>query len=140
MPSITYHHLEPIKFPLVNKYYQAQGSNNRASKNQQVVIAKNQENQIVGVARLSPIDNHWLLTGVHVAQSVRGQGIASQLVNTLCERQSMVFTFAFEHLTALYQGCGFEIIVPADIPCELAQRFNAYVKQGRKIVVMIRKN
>ncbi|MGB1298840.1 MAG: GNAT family N-acetyltransferase, partial [Psychrobium sp.] len=127
---LTFELLDPIRFPLAKKYYKSMRINVSVASHDLVLVAKT--NEIVAIARLTPVDNHWLLTGVHVSESVRGQGIASKLVNTLCENQSTVFTFALEHLTTLYQGCGFEIIVPADIPCELAQRFNAYVKQGRK--------
>jgi N-acetylglutamate synthase-like GNAT family acetyltransferase len=134
---ITYQLLPPIKFPLVNKYYQAHRAGGRAASNNVVMVARH-NNEIVGVARLAPIDQLWFLTGVHVDEGQRCLGIASQLINQLAEQQSCIYSFPFEHLVAFYERLGFQLVTPDSLPCELAQRFNAYVKQGRKILAMIK--
>lgn len=103
------------------------------------MVARN-NHDIVGVARLVPINSEWFLTGVHVDEPYRNAGIAGELINCLAKQQSVIYSFPYQHLVTFYQRLGFELVTPESLPCELAQRFNAYVKQGREIVVMIRKN
>lgn len=130
--------LPPIKYPLAGKYYQAHGMSGRVSSNNIVTIARN-NGDIVGVARLAPINDYKLLTGVHVDKQHRGLGVASELINLLTYQQTVAYSFAFSHLQPFYEQLGFQLITPDCLPCELAQRFNAYVKQGRKIIAMIRR-
>ncbi len=134
---ITYENLSQIKYPLVTKYYQRQRINNRASGNNLVVVAR-QKNEIIGVARLAPINQLWFLTGVHVDEEMRSQGIAQNLIAMLCQQQNIIYSFPYSHLLSFYEQLGFETVELDKLPCELAQRFTAYVKQGRDIIVMIK--
>lgn len=138
---ITYQLLPPIKSPLVNKYYKSHrvSVSSSASSNNVIMVARN-NHDIVGVARLAPINSEWFLTGVHVDEQYRNAGIAGELINCLVKQQPVIYSFPYQHLVTFYQRLGFELVTPESLPCELAQRFNAYVKQGREIVVMIRKN
>jgi len=134
--------LPPIKYPLASKYYQAHRVGGRVASNNIVTVARN-NNDIIGVARLSPVKHLWLLTGVHVDEGHRGQGIASELIVLLTSQQGnlefrAIYSFPYSHLQHFYEQLGFELITPDSLPCELAQRFNAYVKQGRKILAMMR--
>ena len=95
---------------------------------------------IIAVARLSPIiQQYWLLTGVHVGNTYRGQGTASQLIKQLVAPPNQVYTFALSSLRDFYRQLGFIEIAINNLPCELAQRFNAYQQQGRDIIAMIKK-
>ena len=132
---ITYALLPPIKYPLATKYYQGHGIKNRVSANNIVMVAR-KDNVIIGVAKLAPVDELWLLTGVHVDSSLRRLGIASELISQLCKQQTTIYSFAYEHLITFYQELGFLLTPPDLLPYELTQRFNAYVKQGRNIVAM----
>jgi len=134
---ITYQLLPAIKAPLINKYYKAHHVSGSAASHNIVMVAR-YDQAIVGVARLVPIDQLWFLTGVHVDESQRGLGIASELVRQLCIQQKEIYSFPFDYLMPFYKRLGFELVTPDDLPCELAQRFNAYVKQGRKILAMMR--
>lgn len=103
-----------------------------------VWIAKHQH-EIIAACRIMPLpDQSKLLTGVYVNAQFRQQGIASQLVTQASANQTKLFTFALIHLSDFYQTLGFKIMDYNDLPCELAQRFTAYVKQGRQIVAMIK--
>ncbi len=93
---------------------------------------------IIGTARLAPIKLHWFLTGVHINERHRGHGIASEIIKQLVSQQPIVYSFPYQHLQHFYSQLGFELVTPDSLPCELAQRFNAYVKQGRKIIAMMR--
>jgi len=124
--------------PLANKFYQDHGISNRAKGHDLVWVARD-KHRMVGAARLTPVCNkYWLLTGVYVGEDYRGHGIASQLISQSLNLTPVVYTFALTHLNAYYRQLGFSDINFNDLPCELAQRFNAYAKQGRKIVAMIK--
>ena len=137
---IPTYHIEPlarIKFPLVNKFYRNVNAKNKASGNDGIWVARH-DSHIVAATRLAPIPgDYWLLTGVFVDQDHRGRGLARALIIESCDNQPVIYTFSLSHLTTFYQQLGFKLILPEHLPCELAQRFNAYVRQGRKIVAMI---
>jgi len=134
----NYLQLEPIKYPLLNKFYALEKAKSKASSHDIVWITKHLD-IIIAAARLAPLPgNYRLLTGVYVAVDYRSQGIARRLVSQCCLNQESIYTFALSPLEAFYQQLGFTTLTASDLPCELAQRFNAYVKQGRKIVAMIK--
>jgi len=135
---ITYSLLPKIQYPLATKYYRSQGIKNRVSSNNLIMVAR-KDNIIIGVAKLTLIDDLFFLTGVHVDSQLRGQGIASELISQLCRQQSIIYTFPYLHLIDLYQKLGFLHTTEDLLPYELTQRFNAYVKQGRNIVAMIKR-
>jgi len=135
---ITYSLLPKIQYPLATKYYRSKGIKNKASSNNIIMIARD-NNVIIGVAKLTLIDDLLFLTGVYVDSQLRGQGIASELIRQLCKQQSTIYTFPYVHLITLYQKLGFLHTTEDLLPYELTQRFNAYVKQGRNIVAMIKR-
>ena len=77
---IEYQLLAPIKYPLANKFYRAHKARGKASGDDIVWIARD-NSSFIAAARLSQIvQQYWLLTGVHVENTYRGQGIASKLI------------------------------------------------------------
>jgi len=130
--------LDTIAFPLVNKFYRQQKAKSKASGHDTVWVAK-EHHKIIAVARITPLPSlHLLLTGVHVSDNYRHQGIARELVTQCCDINESVYTFSLSHLVDFYRQLGFVTLPTDDLPCELAQRFNAYIKQGRKIIAMIK--
>jgi len=124
--------------PLVNKFYQEHGWRNKANRHDLTWVAR-EESCIVGAARLAPINNqYWLLTGVFVDERYRSQGIAQRLITASCLSTPQIYTFSLQNLAGFYQKLGFNPITPDKLPDELAQRFSAYVKQGRKITAMVK--
>jgi N-acetylglutamate synthase-like GNAT family acetyltransferase len=140
MPDIDYQPLPAIKLPLANKFYREVNARGKARGGDVIWVARDiSTSAIVAVARLAPVKNDRLLTGVYVAAQYRQQGIASQLINSLIHQQPNCYTFALTHLTEFYLRLGFTLVDDGDLPCELAQRFNAYRQQGRNILAMIKK-
>lgn len=122
----------------MNKFYSNEKSRAKASSHDTVWVAKDHHN-IIAATRITPLPgNHQLLTSVYVASDYRKQGIAYNLVKQCCEANGTIYTFSFGPLVNLYQQLGFKVLEQKQLPCELAQRFTAYVKQGRKIVAMIK--
>jgi N-acetylglutamate synthase-like GNAT family acetyltransferase len=140
MPDIDYRLLPAIKLPLANKFYREVNARGKASGGDVVSVARDiSTGAIVAVARLAPIKDDKLLTGVYVAAPYRQRGIASLLIKHLVHQHPSCYTFALTHLTDFYLRLGFTLVADDDLPCELAQRFKAYRQQGRNILAMIKK-
>ncbi|MEC8325443.1 MAG: GNAT family N-acetyltransferase [Pseudomonadota bacterium] len=134
MSSFTCQQLDPVMYPLVNKFYQNFKVRGRAKSHDRVWVIK-AENQIVAAAKLSLKDGQFLLSGVFTAPCFRGQKLASRLIKTITlDYRKPFFTFAYNHLVSWYQSCGF---TEHAAPAELAPFFSAYQNQGRQIVCMI---
>ena len=150
-PVREYQQLTAIKLPLVNKFYKQVKARGKASGGDIVWVARdvalcsissyNTSAPIIAAARLTPtkLNEYWLLSGVYVAQSHRNQGIASQLITHLVAQQACCYTFALTQLSDFYQRLGFVEVAVGDLPCELAQKFDAYRQQGRNIIAMIKR-
>ena len=136
--NYNYLQLEPIKYPLVNKFYRNENAKSKAKGHDTVWIAKDRQS-IIAATRITPLPgNIQLLTSVYVAPVYRKQGIAFNLVKQCCLSNGVIYTFSLTHLTDFYQQLGFKQLSPNQLPCELAQRFSAYINQGRQIVAMIK--
>ncbi|WP_022946330.1 GNAT family N-acetyltransferase [Pseudoalteromonas ruthenica] len=132
MSDVDVQRLADIATPLVNKFYQAYGARGRASKADQVWVAR-ADSGIIGAARLLHLSEDLLLVGVFIAPQWRQQGVARELISTVCQHQKQpVFSFIYAHLAAFYLSLGFQ--PEPDLPDELQQRFNAYQRQGRDIL------
>lgn len=118
--------------PLLDKFYRAHKSPMRASNEAQLWVAKQAE--IVGALCLTTVaDGHWL-TGVFVAPSLRGQAIASRLLDqALAPLQGPVWLFCHPDLLSLYQRAGFANT--ADLPEPLADRFERYCRSKTLIAL-----
>lgn len=133
MSSFTCQQLDPVMYPLVNKFYQTFKVRGRAKSHDKVWVIK-AEHQIVAAAKLTPKNGQYILSGVFTAPSFRGLKLASQLINTITNHHRQpLFTFAYIHLVPWYQKCGF---IEKSVPPTLAPLFTAYQNQGRKIACM----
>ncbi len=131
--------LEKIYYPLVNKFYKTHKARGKAKSHEQVWVAKKTE--IVAACRIVNLETAELLCGVFVCPDMRGQGIARQLIETLCQHKPQLYTFAYAHLKTWYQSMGFEHIPieQADL-CKVENvvvvKFELYQKQGRQLVLL----
>ena len=122
--------LEPVMFPLVNKFYQAYNVRGRAKSHDKVWVVK-VNSEIVAAAKITPKSDFDLLTGVFTAPDWRGNQFASKLVrHIIASQQETIYTFAYNHLVAWYLNLGF---VPHQPTEDLASMFQAYCQQGRDI-------
>ncbi len=131
--------LEKGYYPLVNKFYKQYGGRGKAKSNEQVWVAKTSE--IVAACRLVRLDESELLCGVLVCPDMRGQGIARQLIVTLCQHKTQLYTFAYSHLKSWYQSMGFEHIFVEQaslykVANVVVAKFELYKKQGRQLVLL----
>nr|WP_275660442.1 GNAT family N-acetyltransferase [Shewanella sp. Isolate13] len=92
--------------------------------------------KIVASARIRPIGQFAILTGMLVHPDFRGQGVGHQLMDAL---QSVIaegntYIFALAHLEGFYAKHGFCVI--ADAPNDIAQLFLKYQGDGERLVLM----
>lgn len=129
--------------PLVNKFYRACRSRATAKKQDRVwVVFKS--GQIIAALRIVEVCGYDLLTGVQVTADQQGLGIASQMLDQVFRTlyddgyHRCCYAFPYVHLVDFYQKQGWTSIQIDDLPEPLVRRFLRYVKQRRKIAIMIR--
>lgn len=132
-PMYQCERLDPIKLPLINKFYRQYGARGKAKSNEQLWVVKSGA-QIVAGARIGDISGCDFLTGVLVAPEYQGKGIATKLIQALLHgRDKPLYSFPYCHLMAMYQKLGFKALPIERLPKPLLMRFERYQKQGRNI-------
>ncbi len=138
MSDLYYGPLAAELRPLLNKFYRAHRSPMRAGAEEHLWVAK--ETEIVAALSVRSVghggdDSLWL-TGLFVAPALRGQGIASRLVNAACtEATGAVWLFCHPALGEFYARLGFSPCEP--LPAPLAERFARY--QRTKTLIALRR-
>ena len=153
--------IEPILLPLVNKFYQANGARARAKSSDRVWVVREQS-AIIAALRVVHLCGHEFLTGVHVASSWQGRGVATlmltevfkqlysadvtdnavnPLLNTTVENKGKqhkpCYTFPYEYLIGFYSKLGWRQIEKQELPLNMQSRYERYCRQGRNIGVMV---
>ncbi|WP_405630815.1 GNAT family N-acetyltransferase [Pseudoalteromonas sp. Ld20] len=124
--------LDPVKTPLVNKFYDSNGARGRANKQDAVWVAY-ADFDIIAACRIQNRGDHLFLSTLLVTPSWRGKGIARQLLSQVIKSQQQeVYTFAYQSLIDFYRSIGFNFVLT--LPEPLATLFCFY--QQRKIVAM----
>jgi predicted GNAT family N-acyltransferase len=92
--------------------------------------------EIIAAARIRPIGQLAILTGMLVHPEFRGQGIGHQLMqqleSTLCDGNTYIFALA--PLEQFYAQHGFSVIETA--PNDIAQLFLKYQSSDKELVLM----
>lgn len=103
--------LDPIKTPLVNKFYNHHRVKGRANKQDQIWVTYFNW-QIVAACRLQNKSEFLFLSTVYVAPAHRGKGVAKALLSTLLKTvNKQVYTFSYKHLVDLYYFIGFNEVL-----------------------------
>lgn len=133
MPDLYYRALPAPLKPLAEKFYRAQRSAIRSHSTDQLWVA--QQGEICAALCLRPVESGLWLTSLLVAPSLRGQGIASRLIeHALADRGEPVWLFCHPQLTAFYRRLGF---TPCDaLPHSLSQRLQRYQRSKQLIALM----
>ena len=124
--------LKPIENPLVRPFYQAHLPYSRPNKADCIAVLRHQQ-AIVACARLRPIGEFTLLTGMLVDPQYRGQGLGHQLLQQMHSHFKPGYTFAFAlpALENFYLQHGFSLVSTA--PNDIQQRYVAYQQQGKEL-------
>ncbi|OAN16358.1 acyltransferase [Photobacterium jeanii] len=137
MNKLSFHILEPLRFPLINRIYKQFYPAGKAKKDEVIWVGED-EKQIISCVRFKTIEDTHLLTGMLVIPEYRGIGISEQLLSaTLTHIETKpCYCFAFSHLVPLYQKAQFEVIETHELPHFLASRIARYSASGKDLVPM----
>lgn len=138
MSKLSFHILQPIRFPLINRLYKSYYPAGKAKRDETIWVGEDESN-IVCCVRFKSIEDIQLLTGMLVKPDLRGQGISEQLLVATIEQveEQPCYCFAFSHLVALYQKANFVVINDNELPHFLASRFKRYSDSGKSLVPMM---
>ena len=134
MPDVEIGLLPEALWPLLNKFYREHRSPQRAVKNGQAWVARQQN--LVAALSLSDVDDgHWL-TGLFVEPRYRHQGSGRRLMEAALEPMSRpVWLFCHPDLAAFYRPLGFE---PAQrLPRTLGERLMRY-SRSKPLIALCR--
>ncbi|KTC31807.1 GNAT family acetyltransferase [Pseudomonas sp. ICMP 19500] len=128
-------HIEPLAeplWPLLNKFYRNHNSSMKALKGGRLWVAR--DSAIVAGLCLSPVVGGQWLTGVFVAPTYRGQGLAARLVEeAVAGCEGTVWLLCHPDLEGLYRGMGFS--QDTVLPQSLSERLVRY-KRNKPMIAM----
>lgn len=132
MLDIQFSTLPDVQRPLLDKFYRAHRASMRARGEANVWVARRPD--IVGALCLTPVaGGHWL-TGLFVAPTERGRGVAAGLIEAaLSSVEGNVWLFCEPELGRLYQRLGFAEVL--ELPQELASRLARY-RQTKQLIAL----
>ncbi|MGF1733749.1 GNAT family N-acetyltransferase [Photobacterium satsumensis] len=138
MSKLRFHPLEPLRFPLVNRFYKSYYPAGKAKKDEVIWIGEDNKG-IKACVRFKQFDEYQLLTGMLVHPELRSQGHGIALLEA-CREQvttSQCYCFAFSYLEEFYQESGFVIIKDNELPEPLQSRISRYRQSGKTLTPMI---
>ncbi|MEH6534605.1 MAG: GNAT family N-acetyltransferase [Photobacterium frigidiphilum] len=137
MTKLRFHHLEPLRFPLVNRLYKSYYPAGKAKKDEIIWVGDN-EKGIICVVRFKQFENIQLLTGMLVHPEFREQGLAK---NLLAATKTQInckpcYCFAFRELVPIYSNANFHLVDKIELPEVLSNRLIRYISSGKDLVAM----
>lgn len=132
MPDLHCRALPAPLLPLVDEFYRAHRSPMRIDRQAQVWVA--QHTAIVAALCLRPLAHGYWLSGLFVAPSQRGQGLARQLLEqALAQANEPVWLFCHPELHSFYASLGF--MSCTSLPTALAERLSRYRRKKNLIAL-----
>ncbi|MGY2574869.1 GNAT family N-acetyltransferase [Vibrio sp. C8] len=137
MPELKFEHLDPIKLPLLKRFYKQHYPSTKP-KSDEILIVAYSELSMIAVVRFRSVTGYRLLTGMAVDESKRGKGIGSELLS-FCEKEILAdndFCFSYAHLQHFYEQASFKKIEVEELPNELRTLFGRYSQSGKNLIPM----
>ncbi|QHF46545.1 GNAT family N-acetyltransferase [Pseudomonas sp. S35] len=132
MPELSIDLLAEPLWPLLNKFYRSHNSSMKALKDGRLWVAR--DGEIVAGLCLTPVVGGQWLTGVFVAPSYRGQGLAARLIlQAVTAVEGTVWLLCHPDLERLYQRMGFT--QDTLLPQSLSERLVRY-KRNKPMIAM----
>ncbi|MCE0493515.1 GNAT family N-acetyltransferase [Vibrio salinus] len=140
MEKLQFHHLEPIQFPLIQRFYKQFYPTSKPKRNEKALIVRAADTlNIVACVRFRQVDPHYqLLTGMAVSTEQRGQGIGKALL-AYCQQNILdnkCYCFAYSHLTDFYKAHGFVPLEAGQLPLSIKVLYHRYTNSGKSLVAM----
>lgn len=131
---------EYYTLPLVKQFFKKNGMRAQAPKGDIIYIAT-LNNLIVAALRLQPVNNCFLLRSMCVSREQRNTGIGSALLQFLQSEltKTCCYSFPYEHLADFYLRANFQLCDTALAPQAISNKFERYLENGKKLILMIHK-
>ncbi len=129
--------LDPIKTPLVTRFYKSHYPSGKAKKNEHILVGY-LDKTLVAVVRFREIDGFRLLTGMLVDPAYQGKGLGHALLKH-CENNELTskdYCFAYSHLESFYAQHGFQALESDDLPNSLKNLYLRYMGSGKSLTAM----
>ncbi len=134
--------LDPPRFPLAKQFYKHARYHSHVGKEDEAYVLrdKSQADKIVAAVRLVKSERYLILRSMLVSPLVQRQGIGSLLLNKLAPHlgKRECWCFPFEWLADFYTQIDFHFIDPKQAPPSIAESFQRYLRQGKKLTLMKR--
>jgi len=137
MTQLEFKQADHYSLPLVKQFYKKNGMRAQAPKGD-LIFTASQDNKIIAALRLHPVQGHYLLRSMCVASEIRHQGIGTALLQHLQKTLAEVecYSFPFSHLVKFYNRANFVACDISSVPEAIADKFNRYINNGKKICLM----
>ena len=135
--KLEYKLADHYNLPLVKQFYKKNGMRAQAPKGD-IIYTSTLNEVIVAALRLHPVENCYLLRSMCVCKELRKQGIGSALLHNIQNPLNKItcYSFPFSHLTDFYKQSNFISCDPNNTPKAIIEKFNRYIKNGKKICLM----
>jgi len=135
--NLKFKQADQYSLTLVKQFYKKNAMRAQAPKGDLIYIATH-NNLIVAALRLHPVNHCYLLRSMCVAAAHRQQGIGSALLQHLQSTLSNIecYSFPFTHLIDFYSRAHFQPCEVQTAPQAIANKFNRYISNGKKICLM----
>ncbi len=137
--NIGYECLEPIAYPLANRFYKQAREKGKTQRSDEVYVAR-VEQKIIAAVRLCPIAGGGvLLRSLAVLPEYRRTGIGIQFMDYVAVEIGAreCWCYPFSWLQTFYEASGFHIVEPENSPEFIRTPFENYQRQGRDILIMV---
>ncbi|MET4694027.1 GNAT family N-acetyltransferase [Endozoicomonas lisbonensis] len=129
--------LQPVAYPLVNRFFKANGHKGKARSGERVFVLRS-EGEIIAALRACPRSQGFLLRSVCVSVPRRGCGYGLQLVKEtlLALSPSRCWCYPYQHLKHFYSLAGFKELSSESVPTEISTPWQNYQKSGKAYLLM----
>nr|WP_286198113.1 GNAT family N-acetyltransferase [Salinisphaera sp. G21_0] len=136
----TVEELNPIAFPLINRFFKENGHKGKASSEERVWVARCAKGNIIAGLRASPKSDGYLLRSVQVASNAQRKGIGSFFLSEVLKNLNAVncWCYPYVHLELFYQRAGFFSPEPDSVPSDILAPYLRYRQQGHTFLLMAR--
>ncbi|MEZ9111317.1 GNAT family N-acetyltransferase [Vibrio cyclitrophicus] len=137
MNNVIITQLDPVKVPLVKRFYKEHYPTGKANKSE-LIYSLLLDNELCGVVRFRTIEDSRLLTGMAISKQHRGKQLGSQLME-YCEQHTLTekdYCFTYVHLINFYTRHQFIQIDPKQLPNGLRVLYERYSNSGKDLIPM----
>ena len=138
--DISFESVLPSHFPLIKQFYKASNYFSQVGRKDEVYCLRDRPNgnAIVAAVRLVKTADYLILRSMVVSPDYQRRGLGTYFLQHISSRlnQRTCWCYPFEWLETFYQTSGFICITPENAPLLIHTKYQQYLQQGRKLLIM----